>query len=42
MVMVSLVEWCNNSVNNRDLHAIHHGDDLLDPYQIDLEHDEQD
>jgi hypothetical protein len=40
MVIVSLVEWCNNSVNNSDLPVINHGDDLSDPYQIDLEHDE--
>jgi hypothetical protein len=24
MVTVSLAEWCNNSVSNRDLPAIHH------------------
>jgi hypothetical protein len=40
--MVSLVEWCNNSVNNRDVPGWGDRDDLLDPYQIDLEHDEQD
>jgi hypothetical protein len=45
MASVSLARWCNNRQGqqaNRDIPAIHHQVDLLNSYQMDLEHNNHD